>query len=385
MGEAYATFAQKVVVKDLNNGGETSQKESLLKAAASHDSRSDLAQAQAVGWYGGAACYVAGYAIGSFAMDTSLVVKVAAATLLGTFYQEEVGANKDYANKTREIAKSLPGKGDCNPITQNDCYCAQPETANDPTYCKAQIAAKSGANSAFARTACTDNKMQIDPSCSCEKTNSCFEKFLENQGAASLQMGFGNTNSPFKSVVSLAHGKLETGTLGAQSFAGTAAIAKKGLNDFANKLPAGSGLTLSQKALADSMISKGIPARVASLMAQNPPSQAAMAQAMSKTEGLGKNYQVAAYSSGNSNVLDFSGGNGLGISGKRGEKKSGMEDFLGKIPGGKAATSGKILEFAQKAEARAPQITKSDRPIFEIISLRYQTSGRRLLQLDSSN
>ena len=45
-------------------------------------------------------------------------------------------------------------------------------------------------------------------------------------------------------------------------------------------------------------------------------------------------------------------------------------------------TNAKIIEFAAKAQARAAQITKSDKPIFEIISLRYQTSGRRLLGQD---
>ena len=85
-------------------------------------------------------------------------------------------------------------------------------------------------------------------------------------------------------------------------------------------------------------------------------------------------------------MIDFSGGDGLGLGGKKGDKKGGgAEDFLGKMnPKGASLSNAKVLEFAQKAQAKAPQITKSDKPIFEIISIRYQTSGRRLLQLDSS-
>lgn len=385
--EAISVFSQKNTVEALNNGAETSQKEVLLKAAKSHDGRAQQAQIQAVGWYGGAACYAANAAYGNFAVDTSLMVKLGAATLLGTFYQAEVAANKEYAQKTRDIANALPGKGNCNPVTQNDCYCAEIENENDPTYCKAQIAKKAAAASAFTRVACTDSKMQIDPTCTCEKTNNCFDKFLENQGSAELQLGMGYSNSPFKSIASIAHGKLEASTLSTAAYAGTAAIAKKALNDMSSKLQGNNNpLTLSQKAVADAIASKGIPSNIARLMAQNSPPQSAVDQSMAKVDGLGS-YQVASYSGGKNNVLDFSGGDGLGIGGKKGDKKGGaVDDFLGKLnPKGGAASNAKILEFAQKAQAQVPQITKSDKPIFEIISIRYQTSGRRLLQLDSNN
>lgn len=388
--ETIAKFTQQSNVqsidKQIPTGADTAQKDGLLKAAKSHDSRAEQAQIQAVGWYGGAACYAYKATTGAFAIDTALVVKLGAATLLGTFYQMEVAANKEYAQKTRDIANSLPGKGECNPVTENDCYCAEPEHANDPQFCQAQIAAKA-AGSNFTKVACTDSNLKIDPTCACDKTNTCFDKFLQNQGAGELQLGIGYTNSPFKPIASLAHGKLEGGTLNTQSFSGTAAIAKKALNDLASRVPASnSPLTAAQKEIADAAIAKGLPANVARLMAQNSPSQSALDSAKAKMGDIGSGYELASYSpSGKSNVVDFSGGNGLGLGGKKGDKKSGMEDFLGKINPNSKANNGKILEFAQRAEKQAAQITKSDRPLFEIISLRYQTSGRRLLQLDSSN
>ena len=72
---------------------------------------------------------------------------------------------------------------------------------------------------------------------------------------------------------------------------------------------------------------------------------------------------------------------------KKKRKKDDVADLLGKLkPGAKgAANNTKVLEFAEKAQAKASQITASDRPIFEIISQRYQVSGRRLLQIDASN
>lgn len=385
--EAISVFTQKNTVQNLNNGGETSQKEQLLKAAKSHDGRAEQAQIQTVGWYGGAACYAINMMAGNFATDKNAIIKLIAAAFLGTVYQKEVDANKGYAQKTRDIANSLPSKGNCNPVTENECYCSTPEYENDPTYCKVQIA-KRNMPSTFTRVACTNSQMQIDAACACEKSNSCFEKFLENQGAASLQIGMGYGSSPFKSVVSLAHGRLEGGTLNGSAYAGTLAIAKKGINELISKIPGNNNpLTPNQKAIADAFAANGIPASASRLMAQNPPPSSAINSAMAKASSLSSNppaYQLASF--GKNNVLDFSGGNGLGISGRKNEKRGGVDDILGKMNAGKgAASSSKILEFAQKAQATASQITKSDRPIFEIISIRYQTSGRRLLQVDTNN
>ncbi|MDO9183125.1 MAG: hypothetical protein Q7U04_11990, partial [Bacteriovorax sp.] len=389
--ETIATFNQQANIKSLETQiseqtslADTAQRDTLLKAAKSHDSRAQQAQIQAVGWYGGAACYAYKAATGAFAVDTALVVKLGAATLLGTFYQAEVGANKDYAQRTRDIANSLPTKGACNPVTENDCYCAEAEHQNDPNYCKAQIAAKAAAPS-FTRVACTDDKLKIDPTCACDKTNTCFDKYLEDLGSANIQLGMGYSNSPFKAVSALAHGKLEASTLTSQAYANSAAIAKKALSDLASKVsPSNSPLTLSQREIANAIMERGLPANVAQIMAQNSPSQAALTAATSKMSGIGGSYQLASYGS-KSNVLDFSGGNGLGVSGKKTKSSNGVDDFLGKLNNKGTTPNSKILEFAAKAEARVPQITKSDKPIFEIISSRYQSSGRRLLQIDANN
>jgi hypothetical protein len=379
--ETIAMFAQKNTVQNLSNGGDTSQKELLLKAAKSHDGRAEQAQIQAVGWYGGAACYAVNAGLGNYAIDTNLVIKLAAATFLGTVYQGEVAANKKYAQKTRDIANSMPNKGACNPVTENECYCSTPEYENDQKFCKEQIA-KKNAPTAFMKTACMDNMLKLDPSCNCEKNNSCFDKYLENMGATELQLGLGYGNSPFKPISSLAKGKLEGGTLNGNAYAGTSAIAKKALNDFMSKIPSNGLLNSGQKEMADIFASQGLPASASRLLAQASFPQSAISGGMDKARGFnGSGYQVASY--GKNNVIDFSGGNGLGVGGNK-MRKSGVDDLLGKIAGkGGSANNSKVLEFAQKAQANAPQITKSsDRFLFDIISNRYQTSGRRLLQID---
>ena len=384
--ETIAAMSQKGLTESLNNGEQTSQKEALEKAAKSHDGRAEQAKIQSAGWYLGAACYAYMGISGSAAIDTSYIVKLGAATLLGTFYVSEVMANQEYARKTREIKDALPGKGQCNPVTENNCYCAEPEHANDPNYCKAQIAASAANTTTFTRVACTNNQLQADPQCSCDKTNTCFEKFLENQDTSFLNLGFGNGSTPFKAIASLAHGRLESGSLGGTSYAASAAIANKMLSEYSSKVPS-VNLNADQKVVADAIASRGIPASVARLMAANPPSAAAMAQASSKLKGLGAlDFQVASNGPGRSNVVDFSGGNGLGIRGTKSDKKGGgADDFLGKVNAKNGTSNAKILEFAQKAQSQASQITKSDRALFEIISLRYQTSGRKLLQVDPNN
>lgn len=395
--EGVATAIQMAKSKELSGdetgNGDTAQRDSLLKAAKSHDSRAKMAQLQAAGWFGGAACYaVNALRPDGWAADRNLYIKLGAATLLGTFYQSEVGANKEYAEKTRKIASSLPGKGDCNPVTDNLCYCSQPTTENDPTYCAKGLSKKAIAATSY-RIACTDDHLKIDATCACEKTNTCFDTYLETQGEGTLDLGgLAYSTSPFKAVRALARGELLGSTINTTSTDATSAIAKKGLRELSTKLDNNGNLTKDQKAMADAMAAKGIPANVASLMAQGQPGQSAFNSAMAKISGSANGVTLAsAAPARGSNIVDFSGGNGLGYKGAvKSSGSNGAEEILAKLkPGQKAATNSKILEFAQKAEGKARQNgqirQENDTPLFEIISLRYQTSGRRLLEIDSSN
>lgn len=391
--EGIATAIQMAKTNELKaeeiGNGDTAQKDALLKAAKSHDSRAKMAQVQAAGWWGGAGCYAINATVGGWNMDKNLIIKMGAATFLGAFFQNEVSANKEYADKTRAIANSLPGKGDCNPITDNLCYCSQPSTENDPTYCMQNLHKNTIANTSY-RIACTTNTLKVDPNCTCEKTNSCFETYLEAQGQGTLNLGMGFSSSPFKAIRSLARGELVGSTINTSAYDSTSAIAKRGLKEAASKLgDFNANLTKDQKDISDALISKGIPANMAKLIASNPPGQAAINSAASKFNGSSAYQYASVTPTKGSNIVDFSGGNGLGYKGnKSGSADNGAEDLLAKLrPGQKAATNSKILEFAQKAETQARQngqIRKEDTPLFEIISLRYRTSGRALLGVDAN-
>jgi hypothetical protein len=145
-------------------------------------------------------------------------------------------------------------------------------------------------------------------------------------------------------------------------------------------------LSPTQSDFAKSLMDKGIPANMANLMASQNLSKGAIDGAMAKFQGSsgGGNFIDTSSASSRSNIIDFAGGNGLGISGKSTGKKT--DDFLSKLNmNGKSsgASNSKIMEFAAKAQVQG-QILKSDKPLFEIISNRYQESGRRLLEVDAA-
>ena len=396
MTEGIATFTQMAVSKDLSTpsptGAETAQKDSLLKAAKSHESRAKMAQIQAAGWWGGAACYAVNAANPTgWAVDKNLIIKLGAATLLGAFYQNEVSANKEYAAKTKKIADALPSKGDCNPVTDNICYCSQPSTQNDPTYCAQGLHAKNMPASSY-RVACTNDQLKIDAKCQCETNNSCFDSLLDTKSAGSLQLGLGYANSPFKGIRSLSRGELVGGAVGGAAYDRTSAIAKKALQELSSKVPLNNSmLTKDQKGVVDAMVSQGVPLHAATLMAQNPPSPSAMASASSKFNSSASGGKILASVANQkpSAIVDFSGGSGLGYKGNSKDKSnSDVSDLFGKLkPNGKNPSNAKLVEFAQKAEDRARQsgqIRKDDGThLFDIISMRYQTSGRRLLEVDA--
>ncbi len=406
--EALAKFSQQTETQAMQNNpgqnADTAQKDALLKAAKSHENRAKMAKIQMVGWYGGAACYgIKAYTPPGLVMDTSLMIKIGAGVFLGAFYQSEADANEEYAAKVKDIANSLPGKGDCNPITQKTCYCSQPEHKDDPNFClpglhSNKIAATSD------RVACINNQHKADPTCECRKTNTCLDSFIDANSApsdVSTTIGVGGQRksggafgsalglaSPLREVRDLSRGELTSGNLGTNSSSGSKAIAKKTLADLASRFPStATPLNQAQKNLADQFNSHGIPANISNLMAQQSVSKGALDSAMAKFEGSASSFsnRDPVYAA-RSNVLRFGGGSGLGVSGKQSGKKN--DDFLSKFNLNKNDQGGarpRVMEFAERAQQEASkrgQIMKAETPLFEIISNRYQQSGRRLLEID---
>lgn len=389
--ETIAQFQQMTAQQTLNEiptQSDTEQRAALEKAAKSHSERSKQSQMQAVGWYGGAACYAAMIASGGMTIDWTTGLKLGAATFLGTFYQNEVEAHKEYASKVKNIANQLPGKGDCNPITDRLCYCSEPSTENDPTYCLKEMHKKAIAKNS-TRTSCVTTEMKADPQCKCEMTDTCFDKYILTEAGVELGLTSGFGSSPLKGVRDLVRGELKGGNITNESYSASMAAAKKALQEIASKLPDDGSAPPSgeKRGLYDDLIKKGIPPVLASKMiSTNVPGSEKYA---SKFQGGGlASLSTAALSkagAGKSNsVVDFSGGDGLkfGANTKNGEDKDEFDLSKFGAPQKKNDKNpqGKVLTFLEQASQKAA-ISKKDQKIFDIISNRYQTSGRKRLEI----
>lgn len=391
--EGIAQFQQQASQQTLNEipvQADTEQRAALEKAAKSHEERSKQSQMLAVGWYGGAACYATRMATGGIVVDWSSGLKLAAATFLGTFYQNEVDAHKEYASKVRAVAEKLPGKGDCNPITDRLCYCSEPSTENDPTYCLKEMHKKAVAKNS-TRTSCVTDEMKTDPQCKCEATDSCFDKYILTESGVELGLNSGFANTPFKGIRDLVRGELKGGTISNEAYSGAMATAKRTLQDIASKLPDDGAPPPSgeKRNLYNELVKRGVPGLLANKMMGTQVTGSdkyaakfqggALAALSPGAAGLGTTGK------GGQNVLEFSGGAGLKL-GSGGNVEDKADDLdLSKFgaPTAKKGSQpqGKVINFLNQATQRAA-ISKKDQMIFEIISNRYQTSGRKRLEIE---
>jgi hypothetical protein len=352
------------------------QKEKLYQAARSHEARADTAKMQTYGWGGTTACYAAMMTVGGVAADTSTIIKVGAAGLLTAFYKQQWDAHQEYHDKVMAIADQLSGKGACNPVSEPNCYCAQPETINDAEYCLPQAAQRSRmANGGKVYMNCIDRKLKQDEDCSCLATESCYDtEFMQIMGG----MGAGGAMAPYtiKPIRDLSRGSLGTGGLSNSTANGQSARAKRIVKDLANKLPFNKSLTPAQRKSAQALASRfGAPAALAAHIASMPMTAGAQ-KAMAKMQSASQPPQNTLSSSSSEGKMLYFGGKGIK---KRRKKSAGFnyKKFLKK--GKRGRRSGKVLTFAAKARNRASINRNSNAHIFKIISHRYNVSARRLL------
>jgi len=384
--EAIAAFSQK----NMNNGllaqesQESAQKMSLLKASKSHRERAKGAQIQAAGWLGGAACYVGLLSAGGYAFNKGMGIKLAASTFLGLAYQNEVAKNREYAKKTMAVHDSLPGNGACNPVTENACYCAQPETENDPTYCGKELHKKIIAQNSD-RVTCVNENLQTDPSCSCEATQTCFEKLMLRNDINNV-LSFSQAQSgPFATVRSLTRGELKGSLFTDATNAQALAVAKDALEK--NTLPM-SEMELKNISpdAAKAFAQNGLPAKAAALLASIDVPKSSIDQAMAKFQqigaGSGASASIAA-SPKRSHLIEFNNANNA----MKKANSDTKEDFKSLLNMGKKvehnrAPSSKVVEFYNKAQMNN-QYGTSDQSLFDIISKRYMNAKDRI-QIDEN-
>ncbi len=385
--EVIAQFQQQSAQQHLSQLPEnqsTRQKEALYKAARSHKERAKNHKMQAYGWGATTACYV--YYVTQAYTDWKVYAKMGASGFLAAFFANEAKAHQSYYEEVRKIADDLPGPGDCNPVTQPDCFCSKPKlSAGDvplyQKYCQPYLHKKAIAQTSY-RVPCVDQDLRADPKCTCLDEDSCFDKkyftdvklppfgsFLKSPEASSIR--------------SLTRGELTGGSVAGGSV-GLGAKAKKILNHgiAGKKIPGQRNLNPQQAREAQIAKSLGLPKALAALVASQPftsASQKSLAKLRSATISGRK---LAAKSNRvKDQVWRFNQASGL----NKGKKKKGKDpyDFINRFKKKKkkAIKRGQVIKFAEQASKSAQVHRNKETALFDIISHRYKISGWRRLEV----
>lgn len=382
--EAVAMFQTQMTAKNaaIPAGKDTAQKEILYKAARTHKERAKSHKLQYTGWGITTGCYAYMLTLGGAQLTWGAGLKLASSWIMTAFFKDQADLNEEYYNSVKGIADKLPGKGDCNPITDKDCYCAQEETMNDPQVCLPELHANKIKLGNY-RVACMDAQGQVDPKCTCIDADNCLNKRVMNK---LKPFGFGTAfhSAALKPLNNLARGELTSQDLSSASNGELAAYNKRAIQKLNPKVPSSGALTSAQQKAVIDMNKMGLPPKFAALIAKQkitPRMNSNMARFRGGSVGRSsRGYRSSRRKRGN--VLNFSGGSGIN---KKARRKSGgnqFSKFMNKMKKGKGRRKGKVLNYQNRA-LQSAQISKDkDRPIFEIISRRYQVSGYKRLEVN---
>lgn len=427
-----AQFKQTSEQKNLKNlpaEGETVQKQELLKAAASHKARSDTNIIQAVGYGATSACYVGMVAAGGVGV-TSVIVKMPAAALLTAFHTTNAIRQKKIADRIKAIAKKMPGRGYCNPITERQCYCdtykelkkdqeklaeenkknleatRKENTAEKSTgqkilgflgagkkvkkhtdkfviideggaakYCMPQLHGGSVADDSL-RVSCLDEKMRLDPFCHCKTRNSCYDtEYIKFAGDVTPEMFASSGLTDFRSMT---RGELVGGRIGSASWGRNAVRNKAMAKAFALNNPYKGDLSsdaMKRAKMAEDYF--GIPKEMAAQLTSRPVT------AEDKKNGA----MVVGGAGGKKGRMTKKGPAGRTVrtltfkpqKKKRQRVTRPKQGKKSKLQRGKASSSGDVMKFAEKAQARAQINKRKEHSIFNVISRRYQLTGQKRL------
>ena len=386
--ETMGMFMQKSEQQNLGNvpeSQESAQADLLYKAARSHETRAKTAQIQATGFTATTACYVYYATMGGVVTDWKLWAKMAASGLLAWFYWEESDAQKKHAKDVREIADNLPGKGECNPVTDTDCFCSHEESKKDATnyqqYCIPNLHNNKVADTSY-EVPCVDANTSVDAKCTCISQDSCFDK----KYFSDINMpGFGEflKTPAAKDFASMTRGELKSGRLSGIG-AKKGARSNRLLKDALKKLGPPSGLNplgSTQQGGFDAIAKTGFPKPLAHLIAGSK-SGPKFRSNFNRFRGRYAKRPSSKSKYRRSNVMRFSKASGLNLN--RRKKGGSSNPYAGLLRGkrrkGKAKGS-KVLHY--KKAMKAADINKdTSRSIFEVISRRYLQSGRNRLGID---
>jgi hypothetical protein len=347
------------------------QKESMYAVARTHDTRAKTSTIQGGIYAATAACYVAYVAKGAV-LDWKMGLKIGAAGLMSVIFFKKAGNHKAYAKGIRDVANKLPGAGDCNPLTQTNCFCSEPTSqssdfANFRKVCVVpELADRGGPNSTPAPCAQIKNgQASLDAACTCKRNNTCLNgTFASSMGT----IGFGGVDiaDPLRLLneTNGAFNEANVSALGAQLNAKS-----KRLLDTANISDIPSvALDERKKELAREINKLGMPARLAALTASQ--NNAAL-PASATGGGLSATDSEVASPSARRTGTGYNGG-GSGSSSRRNREDATFKNPLAK-DGKRDAVQ--VETFTEQAMASADITKDTSKGIFDIISNRYRSSA----------
>lgn len=376
----------------------SAQRAALLRVKRGYEERQKNARTQAWGWGITTGCYTAMMATAAFNVTGyatnikdgwSNYLKLGAAGFLTVVFGTHASKFKDAAEKTGLIADMLPGKGDCNPHTDRDCYCSQPTTMNHPQYCAPYLHQNTIRDPGITmRTSCINDQAEADPKCACMQTNSCLHNGMDT---VFTMDGFAAQVNPtyLSDLKSLSTGtvpsSLNASANSRNSNAARTAM-KKADEELSKLQPPNPNLTEKQTQEAKFLEAQGVPPTLARAMASTPlegDAKEIMAAVQSRF-GNAAASAPAGSTSFNASLKDRAQSNGLRPkkAAKKEDKSNPFAKYLNQGKGTKQQPTGNILNLAQKAEANAQISNRKESSVFDIISHRYKTSAWRRLELE---
>ncbi|MEX0798886.1 MAG: hypothetical protein WD025_05550 [Bacteriovoracaceae bacterium] len=374
-----ATFQQsqnEQTQQNYNNAApEAQQKASFEALAKMHKDRAETAKYQYAGWGSTAGCYAAMAAFSAVAMDVKTTAKMVAAGVIAGFYVAKEKAHNERADMLKDMAKQLPGAGDCNPHTETTCFCAE-ETSygSDPTnymkYCVAEALRRDDNRPGFP---CATKDGKPDPECGCKKRNNCLKTTLA-KGALELGLNAAQMKDPMAGIepFSSGYGSGKLGDITARNLA----RAKRELGKIKTREKINLGGNKEAQKIAKQLFDQGVPKALAASVAKQaaasnsvtpPGASGSMAALKPKSQDLNQ-----AFPSSKGKKRMKSGGSVKSKS----KKSSYAANPYGRKRRARSGTTGaEIIEFAERATSQAEKAAISKdkgRPIFEIITYRYK-------------
>ncbi|MBY0515685.1 MAG: hypothetical protein K2P81_02170 [Bacteriovoracaceae bacterium] len=382
-GEVVASGMQmmgekQIASQSINKPGADMQKEGLYAVARTHDTRAKTATIQGSVYAATGACYVAYIATGAV-VNAKMALKLGAAATMSYIFFAKASKEKKFAASVRDIAKKLPGAGDCNPITATNCFCSektsqQSDFANWSKVCVPKgLAAKDKKSTPIPCSTLQNGKATLDAECKCKKNNSCLNGQMALLGN---NVGFGGTElaDPLRMLDSL-NGSMDDADVenfGAKLNAKSNAFLK---NNPVGDIPSVS-LSDKDKNIAKELAKIGMPGAMAAFAASQSGAGAPVSASAPSLVGSTES-ESDDYNSGNKRTSYSNGGSFNSSS--RGRGSNNFNNPFGK---NEKKDNVQVDMFAEQALAAAEISKDTSVGIFDLISNRYRRSAWSRFEMD---